>query len=187
MLFGYSPVSTDGQNLDLQPAALTAAGYGSIFEDRVSGTAQKRSGLTRALNACAAGDVLVVRRLDRLGRSLANLIELLNDLAVREVQFRSLSEAIDTTTPTGKLTFHVIGALAEFERSIILERTRAGLTAAKARGVKLGRKPSMTTDQAQHARRLLDAGEVPAKVARSFGVGKTTLYQHLARTPAELT
>jgi DNA invertase Pin-like site-specific DNA recombinase len=181
MLFGYARVSTDDQNLDLQRAALTVAGCRQIFEDRVTGTARHRSGLGRALKACAAGDVLVVWRLDRLGRSLARLIELLNELAARDVQFRSLSESIDTTTPTGKLIFHVIGALAEFERGIILERTRAGLKAAKARGVKRGRKPSLTPEQVKHARAMLENGEQGRAVARLLRVDPTTLYRSLRR------
>ena len=184
MLYGYARVSTDDQNLDLQRSALEAAGCRQIFEDRVTGTARERSGLTRALKACDKGDVLVVWRLDRLGRSLGHLIELLSGLAERGVQFRSLSEAIDTTTPTGRLTFHVIGALAEFERALIHERTSAGLKAAKARGVRLGRKPSITEAQAKHARSLIDSGENPRSVARSFGIGRTTLYRHLARASA---
>jgi DNA invertase Pin-like site-specific DNA recombinase len=184
MLFGYARVSTDDQNLDLQRAALNAAGCRQIFEDRISGAARNRPGLTRAIKTCACGDVLIVWRLDRLGRSLPHLIELLTDLAKRGVEFRSLSEAIDTTTATGKLIFHVIGALAEFERGLTLERTRAGLSAAKARGVRLGRPPVMTVDQTKHARRLLDAGENPWAVARGYGVSKSTLYRHLARSEA---
>ena len=181
MLFGYARVSTDDQNLDLQHAALKAAGCAKIFEDRITGTARKRLGLARALKACAVGDVLVVWRLDRLGRSLAHLIELLTGLAARGVQFRSLSEHLDTTTPTGKLTFHVIGALAEFERAIIIERTSAGLKAAKARGVQLGRKPSLTPAQIKHARKLIDGGENPRAVARTLGVNRSTLYRNFAK------
>jgi DNA invertase Pin-like site-specific DNA recombinase len=181
MLFGYARVSTDDQNLDLQHAALTAAGCVKIFDDRITGTARKRSGLARALKACGKGDVLVVWRLDRLGRSLGHLIEMLSELAGRGVQFRSLTEHIDTTTPTGNLTFHVIGALAEFERAIIIERTSAGLKAAKARGVQLGRKPALTAAQAMHARRSIDSGEDLRGVARTLGVDRSTLYRHLAR------
>ena len=183
MLFGYARVFTDDQNLDLQCRKLKAAGCIQIFEDRATGT-RERIGLTRVLKACGDGDVLVVWRLDRLGRSLGHLIELLHDLAVRGVQFRSLSESIDTTTPTGRLTFHLIGALAEFERSLIHERTSVGLKAAKARGVQLGRKPSITAAQAKHARWLINSGENPRSVALSFGIGRTTLYRHLARTQA---
>jgi DNA invertase Pin-like site-specific DNA recombinase len=185
MLFGYARVSTDDQNLDLQHTALKAAGCAKIFEDRITGTARKRLGLARALKACAAGDVLVVWRLDRLGRSLAHLIELLSGLAARGVQFRSLSEFLDTTTPTGKLTFHVIGALAEFERAIIVERTSAGLKAAKARGVQLGRKPSLTPAQVKHARKLIDGGENPRAVARTLGVDRSTLYRNFVKLAAQ--
>jgi DNA invertase Pin-like site-specific DNA recombinase len=184
VLIGYARVSTDDENLDFQRQALKAAGCRQIFEDRATGALRERNGLARALKGCGAGDVLVVWRLDRLGRSLGHLIELLHDLASRGVEFRSLSEAIDTTTPTGRLTFHVIGALAEFERAILHERTSAGLKAAKARGVKLGRKPSITPAQAKHARQLIESGENPRSVARTFGIGRTTLYRHLARASA---
>jgi DNA invertase Pin-like site-specific DNA recombinase len=184
MLIGYARVSTDDQNLDLQRQALREEGCSQIFEERAGGASQRRSGLDQALRACGQGDVLVVWRLDRLGRSLGHLIELLHNLSQRGIQFRSLYELIDTTTPTGKLTFHVIGALAEFERALIHERTMAGLKAAKARGVRLGRRPAITVDQLQHARRLIESGENPRSVARSFGIGRTTLYRHLAQASA---
>lgn len=184
MLIGYARVSTDDQNLDLQRRALEEAGCDRIFEDQASGAVQKRAGLDAALASCVEGDILVVWRLDRLGRSLGHLIELLHNLAQRGIQFRSLCESIDTTTPTGKLTFHVIGALAEFERALIHERTMAGLKAAKARGVRLGRKPAITADQVEHARTLIDSGANPRSVARSFGIGRTTLYRHLAQAAA---
>jgi DNA invertase Pin-like site-specific DNA recombinase len=181
MLFGYARAATDDKKLARQRAALTAAGCGKIFEDKIPGSARKRTGLAHALNACAAGDVLVVWRLDRLDRSLGDLSELLTGLAARGVQFRSLTEPIDTTAPAGKRDFHVIGALAESERALIAERTRAGLKAAKARGVQLGRKPSLTVAQAKQARRLLNRGKEPRSVARDLGVDRATMYRHLAK------
>lgn len=139
MLIGYARVSTDDQNLDLQKDALKNAGCEKIFEDTVSGAATAKTGLSDAMEALREGDVLVVWRLDRLGRSLRNLIELVGGLEERKVGFRSLQESMDTSSSGGKLIFHVFGALAEFERNLIRERTQAGLTAARARGRKGGR------------------------------------------------
>jgi DNA invertase Pin-like site-specific DNA recombinase len=124
-------------------------------------------------------DVLVVWKLDRLGRSLPHLVGILEDLKGRGIGFRSLTEAIDTETPTGRLMGHIIGALAEFERALIIERTRAGITAAKRRGVRLGRKPKLTTQQIVHARDLINGGDSPSNVARLLGVGRSTLYRAL--------
>src|SRR5712691_1409424 len=136
MLIGYARVSTDEQNLDLQRDALLKAGVAAkdIFTDKVTGTQSDRPGLTEALSHLRAGDTLVVWRLDRLGRSLRDLIDRLLDLDQRGIGFKSLTEAIDTTTPGGKLIFHIFGSLAEFERDLIRERTTAGLAAARARG-----------------------------------------------------
>ena len=180
MKIGYARVSTTDQNPALQRDALQAAGCEKIHTDKASGATVDRPALRKALASLNAGDVLIVWKLDRLGRSLSHLIEVTNDLAGRGVGFRSLSEAIDTTTPQGKLMLHVIGALAEFERSLITERTRAGLMAAKKRGAKLGRKPSLTATQIKHARKLLADGERPLGVAESFGVHRATLYRALA-------
>lgn len=178
---GYARVSTDDQTPALQLDALRAAGAVKVFEDAgVSGATRERPGLKQALAALQPGDVLTVWRLDRLGRSLADLIELVNALKARGCGFRSLTEAIDTSTPGGELVFHVFGAMAQFERSLIIERTRAGLQAAKQRGVKLGRKRALTTAQVKHARQLLDAGEAPSPVAKSLGVSRATLYRALA-------
>ena len=143
-LIGYARVSTDEQNPALQLDALRLAGAQVVFEDRgISGAQRSRQGLTQALQALQPGDVLVVWRLDRLGRSLGALIELVNDLKTRGCGFKSLTEAIDTSTAGGELIFHVFGAMAQFERALMIERTRAGLVAARQRGVKLGRKRAL--------------------------------------------
>ena len=134
MLIGYARVSTHDQNLDLQKDALQAAGCEKIFVDERSGAVATRPGLQHAMDALREGDVLVVWRLDRLGRSLRNLIELVGQLDETKIGFRSLQEAMDTSTSGGKLIFHVFGALAEFERNLIRDRTQAGLSAARARG-----------------------------------------------------
>ena len=183
-LIGYARVSTDDQTPALQLDALHKAGVETIFEDRgISGTSRDRSGLTGALAALQTGDVLVVWRLDRLGRSLGDLIALIAGLKERGCGFRSLAEAIDTTTAGGMMVFHVLGALAEFERSLIAERTRAGLLAAKQRGVQLGRRRSLSEPQLAHACLLIEGGESTTNVARSLGVSRATLYRALAKTP----
>jgi DNA invertase Pin-like site-specific DNA recombinase len=138
---GYARVSTFDQDPALQLDALTAAGCGKVFEDRASGARTDRPGLQKALDYAREGDVLIVWKLDRLGRSLPHLIETVSTLEKRAVGFRSLTEAIDTTTPGGRLVFHLFGALGQFERDLIRERTRAGLAAAEARGRNGGRKP----------------------------------------------
>ncbi len=145
---GYARVSTEEQNLDLQLAALSAAGCMQIFTDHgISGTAQERPGLLALLNFAQPGDTLVVWRLDRLGRFLGHLIQLMTDLQHHGVEFQSLNEAIDTRTPTGRFMFHMIAALAEFERALIAERTRAGMSAARQRGRQIGRPRALTPDQ----------------------------------------
>jgi DNA invertase Pin-like site-specific DNA recombinase len=179
MKIGYARVSTLDQNPDLQHQALTAAGCDQVLEDRVSGTAVKRPGLDQALGLVGKGDVLIVWRLDRLGRSLPHLIDIIRDLGNKGVGFRSLSESIDTTTAGGRLVFHMMGALAEFERALIVERTRAGLAAAKTRGVRLGRRPVISRAQLDHARTLIEGGESATAVARSLKVGRATLYRAL--------
>ena len=149
---GHARVSTLDQDLSLQLDALAAAGCGKVFEDYASGARADREGLRAALDYVRDGEVLVVWKLDRLGRSLPHLIETVTDLAKRGVGFRSLTEAIDTTTPSGRLIFHIFGALGQFERDLIGERTRAGLAAAAARGRKSGRKPVITDDKLKRAR-----------------------------------
>ena len=178
MLVGYARVSTADQNPALQLDALLGAGCERLFTDEgVSGAAKRRPQLDQALALLQPGDVLVVWKLDRLGRSLSHLIELTTGLGQRGVGFRSLSEAIDTTSAQGKLMLHMLGALAEFERALIAERTRAGLDAAKRRGARLGRRPKLSEDQIAHAKKLIDAGESPSHVAKTVGVSTATLYR----------
>ncbi len=177
---GYERVSTSDQRLDAQLHQLRADGCDEVFSDHgVSGGKKERSGLNDALDKLVAGDTLVVTKLDRLGRSLLHLIELLADLKERGVQFRSIHDAIDTSTASGQLHFTMICALAEFERALVSERTKAGLAAAKAQGVKFGRRPKLTYEQVRMAHALVH-GEGEQKrtqksVAKSFGVSDVTL------------
>ena len=182
MQIGYARVSAADQLLALQQDALKRAGCEKVFADQgISGTISKRPGLDRALEALQSGDTLVVWKLDRLGSSLSHLVQLVADLGERGISFRSLSDPIDTANAGGRLVLHMMGALAEFERSLITERTRAGIDAAKRRGQRLGRKPSLTPDQIAHARQLVESGEHPRTVARSFRVGRATLYRHFQK------
>jgi DNA invertase Pin-like site-specific DNA recombinase len=180
-LVGYARVSTLDQNPALQRDALAAAGCTKLFEDRASGARADRPGLAQALAFLREGDVLVVWKLDRLGRSLPHLIETVAALAARGVGFRSVTEAINTTTPGGRLVFHLFGALGQFERDLIRERTRAGLAAAAARGRKGGRKPVVTDDKLRRARALLAQGLTVREAAGRVRVGKTALYEALQR------
>ena len=176
---GYARVSTLDQDPALQLDALTAAGCSKVFEDRASGARTDRPGLQKALDYAREGDVLIVWKLDRLGRSLPHLIETVSALEKRAVGFRSLTEAIDTTTPGGRLVFHLFGALGQFERDLIRERTRAGLAAAEARGRKGGRKPVITADKLKRAREIIDKGLTVREAAVRLKVGKTALYDAL--------
>ena len=169
MLVGYARVSTTDQNLDLQKDGLRKAGCRRVYTDTASGATDARKGLTQALGYLRKGDTLVVWKPDRLGRSLRHLIDTVNKLHARKVGFRSLQENIDTTTSGGKLFFHVFGALAEFERDLIRERTQAGLRAARARGRLGGR--------TLHASGRHTAGEI----AKTLGVSRSTLYRYLGR------
>jgi DNA invertase Pin-like site-specific DNA recombinase len=180
MLIGYARVSTADQNLDLQHDALARAGCERVFEDKLSGARDDRPGLAAALSHCRPGDVLVVYKLDRLGRTMRGLVELVADLAQRKIEFRSLSDGIDTTTTIGRFTFHLLGAIAEMERDLIRERTNAGLAAARARGRKGGRKAVLTATKLDAARALLqDRNRSVGEVAKQLGVGRTTLYRAL--------
>ncbi len=150
-----------------------------VKDEGLSGATTKRPALARCLKALRPGDTLIVWKLDRLGRSLRDLITMLDELRTQGVQFRSLTEAIDTETATGRAMWQMIGVLAELERSLITERTRVGVKAAKGRGVKFGRKPKLTAQQKRHARQLLDQGETVQDVANLLNVHRTTLYRAL--------
>jgi DNA invertase Pin-like site-specific DNA recombinase len=182
-LIGYARVSTAEQDAALQTDALRKAGCERIFEDTVSGVKADRHGLAAALAYLRDGDVLAVWRLDRLGRSLPHLIETISALEARGVGFRSLTESIDTTTSGGRLIFHVFGALGQFERDLIRERTKAGLAAA-ARGRKGGRKPVITADKLQRAREHIANGLNVREAAMRLKVGKTALYAALQSASA---
>ena len=184
MQFGYARVSTGEQTLDLQLDALTAAGCTRIFRDTASGAKSDRPGLTQALDHLRAGDTLVVWRLDRLGRSLRHLIDTLTDLDKRGIGFRSLTEAIDTTTPGGKLIFHIFGALAEFERDLIKERTNAGLAAARARGRLGGRRKAFADPAKLRMARTLfaDTKRSIPEICTMLGVSRSTLYRYVGTT-----
>ncbi|MHB1282041.1 MAG: recombinase family protein [Acidithiobacillus sp.] len=181
MLIGYARVSTDDQNLDLQRDALQAAGCERIFEDMVSGAKADRTGMTELLAALRAGDTVVIWRLDRLGRSLKNLIVLVEYLEVAQVGLRSLQENIDTTSSGGRLVFHLFGALAEFERNLIRERTRAGMAAARARGRMGGRPKRLDPAKRALALRLHQEEKHTIKeICQMMGISKSTLYNYLA-------
>jgi DNA invertase Pin-like site-specific DNA recombinase len=179
MKIGYARVSTEDQNPDLQLAALKAAGCEKIFTDKATGANINRPELAKCLKSLNAGDTLAVWKLDRLGRSLHDLIGLLDNLKAKGASFQSLTEAIDTATPTGRAMWQMVGILAELERSLIQERTKAGRAAAIARGVKMGRKPKLTKQQVAHASKLIEQGEPHNKVAESLNVSRRTLYRML--------
>ena len=179
-LIGYARVSTSDQNLELQLDALKEAGCRRVFEETASGANKARPQLRDALDFLRPGDTLVVWKLDRLARSLQQLIEVIEQLHKRGCGFKSLTEAIDTTTAGGRLIFHIFGALAEFERSIIRERTMAGLDAARARGRKGGRPRLMNEDSLIVAQALLRDGVLTVKdIAKQIGVSEPTLYKYL--------
>ena len=186
MLVGYARVSTQDQKPELQLDALKAAGCEKVFVEKASGAQRERPELKAALDYMRDGDTLVVWKLDRLARSMKQLIETVEGLEEVGVGFRSLTEAIDTTTAGGKLVFHVFGALAEFERSIIRERTRAGLDAARARGRKGGRPAKLKEDDLRAARAMLADGEITVEaVAKRLDVSPATLYRHLPAARAQ--
>lgn len=176
--------STDTQTLDPQIDALLLAGCEKVFSDTASGGGMNRPGLDQALEFCRAGDVLVVVKLDRLGRTTKGLIDLAEVLKAREIGLRSLSDPIDTTTPAGRLFFVMLAAFAELERSVIIERTHAGLAAARARGRKGGRRRALTDKQVEAAKLMLAAPDSSvAEVARAFGVGRSTLHRYVSPLP----
>lgn len=179
-LLGYARVSTAEQDPALQHDALRAAGCARIFTDTASGAADDRPELARLLERLLPGDTVVVWRLDRLGRSLRHLIDVVTDLDARRVGFRSLTESIDTTTPGGRLVFHLFGALAEFERQLIRDRTLAGLAAARSRGRSGGRPPKMTPAKLRQAQAMASAGSTVTEIADVLGVARATVYRHLS-------
>jgi DNA invertase Pin-like site-specific DNA recombinase len=185
MLVGYMRVSTDGdrQVLDLRRDALLTAGVDErhLFEDRASGDRDDRAGLAKALNFLKPGDCFVVWNLDRLGRSLPHLLATVNELKDRGVAFRSLTEQMDTTTPQGEFLFHVFGALAQFERSLIQERVRAGLAAARRRGRRGGRPVAIDAEKMTAVVAALDGGATKAAACRTFGIKRSTLIDSLTR------
>ena len=177
MLIGYARVSTQDQNLDLQFEALTKAGCKKLFDDKISGSSKERPGLTKVLEMLREGDTLVVWKLDRLGRSVKNLVDLVSELHKQGVQFKSLTDAIDTGTPSGRFFFHVMASLAEMERELTVERTRAGLEVARKLGRTGGRKRKMTDSKIESAKKLLANGVPPCDVAHNLGVSVPTLYR----------
>lgn len=179
MLIGYARVSTQDQKLDGQLDALHDAGCEKVFQDVASGARSDRPGLAEAIEYARPGDTLVCLKLDRIARSLPHLVGMMNDLEIREVGFRSLSEDLDTTSPGGRLVFHIFGAIAHFERDLIRERTRTGLDAARRRGRVGGRPRAMTTQKLDAAKKLFAAGTPAKDVAASVGVSVPTLYRWL--------
>lgn len=177
MLIGYARVSTQDQHLDLQLKSLTEAGCEKIFQDKISGKKLEKTGLIEAISHLRKGDTLVVWKLDRLGRSVKQLVTLIDQLNKQEVQFKSITDSIDTSTPSGRFFFHVMASLAEMERELMVERTKAGLAIARQQGRTGGRKPKMTPSKIASAKNLLASG-IPAKeVAKNLGVSVATLYR----------
>lgn len=177
MLLGYARVSTQDQNLDLQRSALTTSGCKKIYEDQMSGTRSERPGLKLALEVLREGDTFVVWKLDRLGRSVKGLVDLVGELSNRGIHFKSLTDSIDTTTPSGRFFFHIMASLAQMERELIVERTRAGLIAARQLGRTGGRKRQMTDSKIESAKKLFANGVPPKEVAKNLSVSVPTLYR----------
>ena len=177
MLIGYARVSSQDQNLTLQHDALSKIGCEKVYDDKSTGSKLSREGLNLALEVLRAGDTLVVWKLDRLARSLKHLIEVMSALDKKGVNFKSITDQIDTSTPSGRFFFHVMGSLAEMERELIIERTKAGLQAAKKNGRVGGRKRKMTDSKLESARKLLESGALPKDVAKDLGISIPTLYR----------
>ncbi len=185
MRIGYARVSTEDQTLDLQRDGLKRAKCRQVYEEQVSGKNTGRPQLEGCLKSLREGDTLVVWRLDRLGRNLADLVRLITELEQRKINFESLTEKIETRSPAGRLVFHVFAALAEFERNLIRERTVAGLKAARARGRKGGRPAKLSAKEIKTIRALLKTADIPvAEIAARFGIARSTLYRALLKPPA---
>ena len=182
---GYARVSTRDQNLDLQIADLERIGCDRIYKEAISGTKRDRPELNRALDHLRAGDTLVVWKLDRLGRSVKDLVEMVGELEKRGVHFQSSTDNIDTGTPAGRFFFHVMASLAQMERELLIERTRAGLDAAKAQGRIGGRKRAMTDSKLEAAKKLLASGLAPRDVAQNLGISVPTLYRWIPASQRE--
>lgn len=181
MIVGYARVSTEEQKLDLQLDALRKAGCEKIFKDKVSGVSTERPGLEGAISFARAGDTLVVWRLDRFGRSLKDLVSRIEELRKRDIGFRSIQESVETTSATGKLVFHIFGALAEFERDLVRQRTMAGLESARARGRLGGRPRSMDAKKVRLASRLMKDPDLSVReICEAVGVSSATLYRYVA-------
>jgi DNA invertase Pin-like site-specific DNA recombinase len=177
LFIGYARVSTTDQNLSLQLEALTKAGCTKIVEDKLSGSRAERPGLDKIRELLREGDTLVVWKLDRLGRSVKNLVDLVGELHKKNIHFKSLTDVIDTSTPSGRFFFHIMASLAEMERELVVERTRAGLEVARALGRMGGRRRQMTDSKIESAKKLLLSGVPPRDVARNLGVSVPTLYR----------
>lgn len=185
MRIGYARVSTEDQHLTLQTDALEKGGCERLFTDKASGNRTDRPGLQEALSHLRAGDTLVVWKLDRLGRGVKGLVDLVADLEAKKIHFQSLTDQIDTSTPAGRFFFHVMASLAQMERELIAERTRAGLEAARRQGRIGGRKRRMTESKVESARQLLANGTAPRDVAQNLGVSVPTLYRWLPASARE--
>lgn len=179
MLIGYARVSTTEQNLDLQITALNDVGCTKIYEDQKSGNVFNRPGLQMTLEVLREGDTLVIWRLDRLGRSVRNLVDLINQLEEKGIHFKSISDNVDTSTPSGRFFFHIMASLSQMERELLQERTKAGLDAARAKGRIGGRKRLMTQSKIESAKKLLKSGTPAKEVAKNLGVSVPTLYRWL--------
>jgi DNA invertase Pin-like site-specific DNA recombinase len=177
MIIGYVRVSSQVQNLDLQLEALNQAGCDKIYEDKASGSKTDRPGLMLALEVLREGDTLVVWKLDRLGRTVKQLVAFVSEFEDKGIHFKSLTDAIDTSTPSGRFFFHIMASLSQMERELMLERTRAGLAAARARGRQGGRKRKMTELKVLSAKKLLASGTAPKEVASHLGISVPTLYR----------
>jgi DNA invertase Pin-like site-specific DNA recombinase len=185
MRIGYARVSTEDQTLDLQKDTLRRAKCRENYEEQASGKNTGRPQLDGCLKSLREGDTLVVWRLDRLGRNLADLVRLIAELEARKINFESLTEKIETCSPAGRLVFHVFAALAEFERNLIRERTVAGLNAARARGRKGGRPTKLSPKEIKTIRALLKSADIPvAEIAARFGIARSTLYRSVLKTAA---